>query len=88
MQSSLDKLEAVLETKIVTLVDAIDKADPVTPRYKELCLNLDVTMAIHTNLETRRFQTQMAGMQMEAPLDIPMDDMVSEEQVEILKEEE
>ena len=31
MQSSLDKLEAVLKTKIVTLVDAIDK---VTAKLK------------------------------------------------------
>lgn len=86
MQSSLDKLEAVLEAKIITLVDAIEKADPITPRYKELCLNLDVTMAIHTNLETRKFQAQMAQNQMEMSMGVP--EMVSEDDVEILNEEE
>ena len=66
MKDNFKRLSTILEGKAVSLVDAIEKADPTTPEYKELMINFDVTMAVNGNIQNTLAQEEMMAMQMQA----------------------
>lgn len=87
MKSKFEKLCNILEDKTVILTDAIEKADPTTPEYKDLLVNFDVTMGISANISSMIAQEEMMKAQQEqcqgkccAPEDIPTSYSESEEE--------
>lgn len=56
MDEKLKELEKILEPKVDLLVEAIERADATTPKYKDLLGNLDTTLAFLTNIQLRNFQ--------------------------------
>lgn len=83
MKDNFKRLSTILESKAVLLVDAIEKADPTTPEYKELLINFDVTMGVNGNLQNTMAQEEMMAMQMQANPNVQ-----ENEQVENLEEGE
>ena len=83
MKENLKRLSTILEGKATSLVDAIDKADPTTPEYKELLVNFDVTMGINGNIQNSIMQEELMNMQMQEQ---PM--AQESEPVEVLEEGE
>ena len=55
MDEKLNRLETILEPKLEVLIDAIERADATTIKYKELLGNLDTTLAFLTNLKMRNY---------------------------------
>lgn len=76
MKSKFERLCNILEDKTNIIVEAIEKADPTTPEYKDLLVNFDVTMGISANISNMIAQEEMMkAQQCEgkccAPEDIP-----------------
>lgn len=59
MTEKFKKLTSILEGKVDTIIEAIDKADPTTPEYKEMLINFDVTMGVSSNISTMLMQEEM-----------------------------
>lgn len=60
MEERLQKLLEMLDAKSATLVDAIEVSNPLTSEYKDLLVNLDMTMAMFTNAKVM-LETQYAN---------------------------
>ena len=58
MDETLNKLQAILEPKVETLIEAIERADATQSKYKDLLGNLDLTLAFLTNLQLRNFSPE------------------------------
>lgn len=86
MNEMFSELNSILEKKATELVDAIQKADATSTEYKELLVNFDSTMMIHSNIENILNPKQMNNF----PFEFGPNEAVAEvmDEVEVLKEEE
>lgn len=60
MTEKFKKLSSILEGKVDAIIEAVDKADPTTPEYKELLINFDVTMGVSSNVSAMLMQEEMS----------------------------
>lgn len=73
MEELLEKVAPILETKMVPIVDALEKADATTKEYNDLLTAFNSTMVVYSQLQELFIRRALAAQKEEEIINVEED---------------
>lgn len=73
MEELLERVAPILETKMVPIVDALEKADSTTKEYTDLLTAFNSTMVVYSQLQELFIRRALAAQKEEEVINVEED---------------